>query len=106
MRRWAAAAIAIASLALPAAAAAFGNLEPLASHQWYLDNDRAWTFWPMQPQLFPVSVAVIDSGIDGTHPEFVGRVVAAKSFVGGSRARSLRAPSTTRGSRGWPSTPG
>ena len=72
---------------LPAAAAAFDNLEPLAAQQWYLDNDHAWTFWPTQPQLFPVNVAVIDSGIDGTHPEFVGRVVAAKSFVGGSPYR-------------------
>jgi subtilisin family serine protease len=27
---------------------------------------------------------VIDSGIDGTHPEFVGRIALSKSFVGGS----------------------
>jgi subtilisin family serine protease len=31
-----------------------------------------------------VNVAVIDSGIDGTHPEFIGRIAAARSFVGGS----------------------
>jgi subtilisin family serine protease len=30
-----------------------------------------------------VRVAVIDSGIDGTHPEFQGRIAAAKSFVAG-----------------------
>ena len=30
---------------------------------------------------------MIDSGIDGSHPEFKGRVVAAKSFVGGSPYR-------------------
>ncbi len=84
MRRRIAVGVALAALVLPAAAAAFDNLEPLAAHQWYLTEDRAWTYWPTQPQLFPVSVAVIDSGIDGTHPEFVGRVVAAKSFVGGS----------------------
>jgi len=87
VRRWAAIGIAIAALVAPAAAAAFGNLEPLAAHQWYLDSDRAWSFWPMQPQLYPIDVAVIDSGIDGTHPEFTGRVVAAKSFVGGSPYR-------------------
>ena len=87
MRRWAAAGIVLAALALPAAAVAFDNLEPLAAHQWYLDNDRAWTYWPAEPQLFPVDVAVIDSGIDGSHPEFTGRVVAAKSFVGGSPYR-------------------
>lgn len=87
MRRRAAVAVAIAALVVPAAAAAFDNLEPLAAHQWYLQSDRAWTYWPTQPQLFPVNVAVIDSGIDGTHPEFTGRVVAARSFVGGSPFR-------------------
>ena len=71
-------------LAAPAVAFAFDNLEPLAAKQWYLEQDRAWTFWPAQPKLFAVKVAVIDSGIDGSHPEFVGRVVAARSFVGGS----------------------
>ena len=38
-------------------------------------------------ELAPVKVAVIDSGIDGSHPDLVGRVVAAKSFVGGSPYR-------------------
>ncbi len=87
MKRRLAAALAIAALVLPAAASAFDGTEPLAARQWYLANDRAWTYWPTQPQLFPISVAVIDSGIDGTHPEFTGRVVAAKSFVGGSPFR-------------------
>lgn len=87
MRRRAAFGALLAALVLPAAAAAFDNLEPLAAHQWYLDSDRAWTYWPTQPQLSPINVAVIDSGIDGSHPEFIGRVVAAKSFVGGSAYR-------------------
>jgi Subtilase family len=77
----------LAALALPATAAAFDNTEPFAAKQWYLTEDRAWSFWPTQPQLYPVTVAVIDSGIDGTHPEFAGRVVAAKSFVGGTPYR-------------------
>ncbi len=34
--------------------------------------------------LAPVRVAVIDSGIDATHPEFAGKIVEAESFVGGS----------------------
>jgi subtilisin family serine protease len=84
VKRRAAVGAALLALVLPAAAAAFDNLEPLASHQWYLVNDHAWSYWPTQPQLYPVSVAVIDSGIDGTHPEFMGRIVAARSFVGGS----------------------
>ena len=73
-----------AALAVPALAAAFPNQEPLAAKQWYLDEDNAWSFWQAQPDLGPVKVAVIDSGIDGSHPDLTGRVVAAKSFVGGS----------------------
>jgi hypothetical protein len=79
--------VALAVLALPAVAAAFANTEPLAAKQWYLDADQAWTFWPEPPQLVPARVAVIDSGIDGSHPDLTGRVVAARSFVGGSPYR-------------------
>ena len=75
---------ALAALAVPAAAAAFTNTEPDAAEQWYLDADQAWSFWPTMPSLAPIKVAIIDSGIDGSHPDLVGRVVAAKSFVGGS----------------------
>ena len=75
---------ALAALAVPAAAAAFANTEPDAAEQWYLDADQAWSFWPTMPSLAPIKVAIIDSGIDGSHPDLVGRVVAAKSFVGGS----------------------
>jgi subtilisin family serine protease len=77
-------ALAALALALPAAATAFDNTEPYAAKQWYVEEDAAWSFWPAMPQLAPVKVAVIDSGIDGTHPEFKGRVLKAKSFVGGS----------------------
>ena len=78
---------ALAALAIPAVAAAFANTEPYASKQWYLEADEAWSFWAAMPQLFPVKVAIIDSGIDGSHPDLVGRVVAARSFVGGSPYR-------------------
>ncbi len=73
-----------AALAVPALALAFPNTDPLASHQWYLEQDHAWTFWPQQPTLKPVKVAVIDSGIDYGHPEFAGRIAAGRSFVAGT----------------------
>jgi subtilisin family serine protease len=76
-----------AALALPALALAFTNTEPLAAQQWYLEQDRAWSYWPTQPTLKPVKVAVIDSGIDYGHPEFAGRIVAGRSFVGGTWKR-------------------
>ncbi|HEY3921088.1 MAG TPA: S8 family serine peptidase [Gaiellaceae bacterium] len=76
-----------AALVLPAFAFAFPNGEPLASDQWYLTTDRAWDYWKTMPQLNEIKVAVIDSGIDYGHPEFAGRIVAGKSFVGGSWKR-------------------
>lgn len=62
----------------------FTTNDPLAARQWYLQSDRAFDFWPELPQLTPVKVAIVDSGIDGGHPDLQGRVAAAKSFVGGS----------------------
>jgi hypothetical protein len=54
--------------------------------QWHLTANRAFDFWDAAPSppLAPVRVAVIDSGIDATHPEFSGKIADAKSFVGGS----------------------
>ncbi len=66
------------------AARAFDNTEPFAAQQWYLPLDHAWDFWLAQPDLTPVKVAVIDSGVDGRQPDLEGRIVLAKSFVGGS----------------------
>ncbi len=63
---------------------AFNNTEPFASEQWYLTRDRAWSYWVIPPDLATVKVAVIDSGLDASHPEFVGRVAAGRSFVGGT----------------------
>jgi hypothetical protein len=83
------AAVALAALALaPAAAAAragatFTPNDPLFPRQYYLAQDHAFDAWPAFPVLQPVLVAVVDSGIDGGHPEFKGRIAAAKSFVGG-----------------------
>ena len=54
--------------------------------QWHLTATRAFDFWDAAPSppLAAVRVAVIDSGIDATHPEFAGKIVDAESFVGGS----------------------
>jgi subtilisin family serine protease len=63
---------------------AFVPNDPLASKQWYLQQDRAFDFWPEAPLLPPVKVAVVDSGIDLTHPELTTRVLASRTFVGGT----------------------
>ncbi len=60
---------------------AFAPNDPLAQVQWHLQAIRAFERWPEQPVLTPVRVAVVDSGIDGGHPEFQGRIAAKASFV-------------------------
>jgi stage II sporulation protein D len=58
--------------------------DPLAGRQWHLAYVRAFDFWDELPPLDPVTVAVIDTGIDLGHPDLAQNVIAAKSFVGGS----------------------
>jgi subtilisin family serine protease len=74
----------VAALAAAAPAAAFDNTAPLAAKQWYLTADKAWDYWATQPTLAPVRVAIVDSGIDYSHPEFAGRIAGGRSFVGGT----------------------
>jgi subtilisin family serine protease len=63
---------------------AFVPTDPLVPRQWYLEATRAFDFWDTLPLLPPVRVAVIDSGIDGEHPELAPKIIGAKTFVGGS----------------------
>jgi subtilisin family serine protease len=78
-------------LAFPTAAAAmrwrsaFVPSDPLVSKQYYLGQDHAFdAFGAELPAVTPVRVAIIDSGIDGSHPEFPkSKIWAGRSFVGG-----------------------
>ncbi len=58
--------------------------DPLVSRQWYLAQSRFYESWITLPALESIPVAVIDSGVDASHPELQGRIIGAKSFVGGS----------------------
>jgi serine protease len=79
------------ALACPAGAAAmsvrgsFAPSDPLVAKQYYLAQDHAFdAFGPDLPTLNPVRVAIIDSGLDGGHPEFPRtKIWAGRSFVGG-----------------------
>src|SRR5215208_1257103 len=63
---------------------AFVPSDPLAPKQWYLGRIRAFDAWAEQPPLAGPLVAIIDSGIDGEHPDLKDQIVAARSFAGGS----------------------
>jgi len=74
-----------AALAAAASASAFTPTNPLAARQWYLQDDHAFDAWPTPPtNLQPVKVAIVDSGLDCSLPDFAGRLLAERSFVGGS----------------------
>lgn len=65
---------------------AFVPTDPYFAKQWYLQQIRAFDAWTALPPPFNprVRVAVIDSGIDATHPDLAPRIESGKSFVGGS----------------------
>ena len=73
-----------AALVVTSAAAAFTPSNTYYGKQWYLAKDHAFDAWPAPPTLDPVKVAIIDSGVDCSLPDFVGRIAVTKSFVGGS----------------------
>jgi subtilisin family serine protease len=63
---------------------AYTPTDPLASKQWYLGYSGFYSPWVTLPAFEPIPVAVIDSGVDAGHPDLAGKVLDAKSFVGGS----------------------
>ena len=69
--------------ALPSRRAAYVPNDPFFDRQWYATQNRSFDSWTEAPPLAAVRVAVIDSGIDGHHPELHNRIAAAKSFVKG-----------------------
>jgi len=63
---------------------AFSPNDPLAVRQWYLGRIHAFDAWPQVPTLQPVRVAVLDSGVDSSHPELQNQIVDGQSFVSSS----------------------
>ena len=48
---------------------AFTPTDPLVSKQWYLGYSGFYESWVTLPSFEPIPVAVIDSGVDASHPE-------------------------------------
>jgi subtilisin family serine protease len=74
-----------AALVVVASAAAFVPGNAYYAKQWYLGQDKAFDAWTSPPPFDPVKVAIVDSGVDCSLPDFAnGQVAKSKSFVGGS----------------------
>jgi hypothetical protein len=76
---------------------AFVPTDPFFGRQWYIPAVHGFDAWPLrQPSwLSPTKVAIIDSGVDGDHPEFrFGRIAAANTFVGGSALKDTQGHGT------------
>lgn len=71
------------ALVATSSAAAFTPTNAYYAQQWYLSRDNAFDAWDTAPALDPVKVAIIDSGVDCSLPDFKGQIAKAKSFVGG-----------------------
>jgi len=63
---------------------AYTPTDPLVSKQWYLGFSGFYAPWITLPSFERIPVAVIDSGIDASHPDLATKVLDAESFVGGS----------------------
>jgi len=63
---------------------AFTPSDPLVSKQWYLGFSGFYEPWITLPSLEAIPVAVIDSGVDASHPDLAGRILDKQTFVGGS----------------------
>ena len=63
---------------------AFTPTDPLVPKQWYLPYSGFYAPWVTLPAFESIPVAVIDSGVDAGHPDLAGKILDAKSFVGGS----------------------
>ena len=73
-----------AALVATSAAAAFTPSNQYYAKQWYLSTDKAFDAWPSPPQLAPVKIAIVDSGVDCSLPDLKPEISETKSFVGGS----------------------
>jgi len=74
-----AAAAAFIAAALPASAAT----DPYRSRQWGLDRIQADKAWSVS-QGSGVTIAIVDTGIDLTHPDLKGKIVGHYACVGGA----------------------
>ncbi len=66
------------------AMAALTPTDPLYPQQWGTAKIEASTSWEATTGSSSVIIAIVDTGIDASHPEFAGRVLAGKNTMDGS----------------------
>jgi serine protease len=74
-------------LAIEAPAQAQTAGDPLATTQYGLTQSRFTEAWTRSTGS-GVIIAIVDTGIDGTHPDLAGKLVAGKSFLTGDPSTS------------------
>jgi type VII secretion-associated serine protease mycosin len=62
--------------------------DPLRSSQWDLATVRATDAWASSTGA-AVTVAVIDSGVDATHPDLAGQVLPGADFITGTEGEAI-----------------
>lgn len=54
--------------------------DPSFGSEWHLPKISAPTAWDISPGAAGITVAVVDSGVDGTHPDLASRMVPGYNF--------------------------
>lgn len=65
---------------------AFTPNDPLLARQWHHAKIGTPTAWNTTTGLSSIIVAILDSGIDGTHPDLTGRLVGGYNVLTGTAA--------------------
>lgn len=85
-RVWSTAGVVALTGALLLTSAPTASADYVRDQQWVLDVFRMKDTWA-QTQGEGVTVAVVDSGVDGSHPDLSGQVLEGKDYTGGGNAQ-------------------
>jgi type VII secretion-associated serine protease mycosin len=85
-RVWSTTGVVALTGALLLTSAPTASADYVRDQQWVLDAYKMDETWALT-QGEGVTVAVVDSGVDGSHPDLTGQVLQGKDFTGGGNAQ-------------------